>query len=162
MTRQSRKVVRQTEAARAAAAIRCTLGDLVRAEEPLTRALTMAPTALGKYQVAHLLRLVRQETADYHTEHAALVKAHGDERPAMPDEEAQFGPSVFTVRPDRMVEFAAQLKPLLDIRVEIACPPIALSALDPAISGPDVDALWPLLAAPVDATLERHAGEGTS
>lgn len=137
------------------ASIETTLGALFDAEPALGRLLAVPLPVKTAYHVAKLGRLVREDTAHFHEQRAALIRELGAERDPTDAEKAHGGSDtkVISVTAEHWQEFQTRVAELAAIPVTLAWRPLLLDDLGAiAISGADLLALGPLVtAAPSDS-----------
>lgn len=126
--------------------IETTLGALVDAEPALTRLLAVPLPVKTGYALAKLGKLVRKETAYFHEQREAAIRALGAARAPNVAEQAVGHTEIIEVTAEHRPAFFARIALLGAIAVTIPWEPIALDALgDLAITGEDLLALEPLL-----------------
>ena len=135
--------------------IRITLGALANAQIAIGHLLALPLPPKQAYHVAKLARLVSVETTHFHDQRNALIRAHGADRPATPEELASGSDEQLTVVvKEKIPEFLPKLTALCAVEVEIAWSPVTLAMLgDHRVSGQDLLALGPLFdGEPTDLT----------
>jgi hypothetical protein len=118
------------------AGIVMTLGDLVLAEEALTRLLEVKVPARLAYHVAKLTRLVKAETAHFYTARDSEIRELGLESIERPGE--------FRVREEHMPLYMRRLSELAAVETTIEWTALPLAEL-PEITAADLLRLGPLV-----------------
>jgi hypothetical protein len=116
--------------------ITLTLGELVAAEDALTRLLEVKLSPQLAYSVATLMRAVKAETKHYHSERETLIKELGEPVPDTPD--------MVRVRDAAVPEFLRRHAELIAVEATITIRPLQLETL-PDITGNDILKLGALL-----------------
>jgi len=115
-----------------------TLGELVEAEDALTRLLEVKLSPQLAYSVATVMRTVKAETQHYHRQREVLIKELGEPVPNTPD--------MIRVRDAAVPEFLRRHAELIAVEATITVRPLQLETL-PDITGADILKLGALLSA---------------
>jgi hypothetical protein len=114
--------------------ITLTLGELVAAEDPLTRLLEVRVNAQLAYQLAKMAKAVRAETKHFHEQRDDYVRELGE---PVPPDQANGATGAMRVKVDLLEEFGKRIAELTAVEAILDIRPLALSAL-PEISGADL------------------------
>lgn len=121
--------------------LQTTLGDLVAAEEALSRVAALKLPVKSAYHVAKLVRLVREETRVFHEQRDAFIRELGEASVAN-----AHGEQTITVKPANWPEFQKRIRELAAIAVTIAWGPLTLDMFgEESIAAADLLALGPLV-----------------
>lgn len=116
--------------------ITMTLGELVEAEDALSRLLEVKLPAQLAYSVATLMRAVKTETAHYHKEREILIRELGE---SVPDNE-----QMMRVKSGEIPAFIKRVNELMIVEATISIRPLKLADL-PDMTGTDILKLGPLV-----------------
>jgi len=117
-----------------ATAIIMTLGELVAAEESLTRLLEVRVSAPLAYRLAKVAKAVRAETKHFYEQRDDYIRELGEPVPA---DQATGGVGAMRVKPDLVEEFLKRIAELSAVQAELDVRPLTLADL-PEISGSDL------------------------
>lgn len=123
--------------------IKATLGELVEAEQVLTRIASKEGFSFKTvYSLAKLTRLVKTETKFWWDERSKLFEKFGEERDATPEEKKIHGPRIKEITPKNLPDFQRLITELNSTPIEINWNPIkstdlnGVTAMEILILGP--------------------------